>query len=426
MNYSALQRASLDELIVETAMNQDFVRNPEKDFTRMRKLNFSDTFRSILEMGGNSLNVELRKLFKGHTRPTASAFVQARHKLLPAAFEHVFHKYTKRLNHPKLFRGFRLIGVDGTRLPIFTNSYDEETVLHSSNKKDSNSLHVSASFDILNDIFTDVVIQPFRQMDERGALIEMIRSYKENDIVIADRNYESYNIFAYLSENNLKYVIRVKDIHSNGILGGLELPDTEFDTSITVHVSNYQNKSLKQLPNYRFSPSSARFDFSTKEQPVYSLTLRIVRVQLKNGKYVSMITNLGDDFSLEDMKDLYAMRWTEETAFNELKYSVGLRNLHAKKKDSVYQEIFAKLILYNFCKSIVNHTKLPIRTTKNKRQINFKMAVVICREYLMEQNTVSSYIEAELIRYTLPIRPNRSFDRTVLPKGFSSFNYRVA
>lgn len=46
------------------------------------------------------------------------------------------------------------------------------------------------------------------------------------------------------------------------------------------------------------------------------------------------------------------MRWGIETSFRELKYSVTLLHLHSKKVDFIYQEIFAKLIMYNFCQMI--------------------------------------------------------------------------
>lgn len=56
-----------------------------------------------------------------------------------------------------------------------------------------------------------------------------------------------------------------------------------------------------------------------------------------------------DAFPIQEIKHLYAMRWGIETSFRELKYSVTLLHLHSKKVDFIYQEVFAKLIMYNFC-----------------------------------------------------------------------------
>jgi len=43
-------------------------------------------------------------------------------------------------------------------------------------------------------------------------------------IVTGDRGNEGYNNFAHFEEKGWKYVIRVKDVDSNGILSGLPLP----------------------------------------------------------------------------------------------------------------------------------------------------------------------------------------------------------
>lgn len=47
------------------------------------------------------------------------------------------------------------------------------------------------------------------------------------------------------------------------------------------------------------------------------------------------------------------MRWGIETSFSELKYIVGLVNMHCKKEEFAKQEIFARLTMYNFCERII-------------------------------------------------------------------------
>ncbi len=91
MEYSKLLKSKLNDIIVDVSMNPDFIRNPDSDFTRSRKLDFITTFNSILSMGGNSLDHEMLELFNfSDYTPTKSAFVQARDKILPFAFSHVF------------------------------------------------------------------------------------------------------------------------------------------------------------------------------------------------------------------------------------------------------------------------------------------------------------------------------------------------
>ncbi|WP_238475846.1 hypothetical protein [Clostridium manihotivorum] len=56
-----------------------FVNDPDKDFTRNRKLNFKEMLNILLSIGGSSLNLELLKYFSYDTESaTCSAFVQRR------------------------------------------------------------------------------------------------------------------------------------------------------------------------------------------------------------------------------------------------------------------------------------------------------------------------------------------------------------
>ena len=47
------------------------------------------------------------------------------------------------------------------------------------------------------------------------------------------------------------------------------------------------------------------------------------------------------------------MRWGIEISFRDIKYAAELLFFHSRKKDLVIQEIYAKLILYNFCELII-------------------------------------------------------------------------
>jgi inorganic pyrophosphatase len=64
-------------------------------------------------------------------------------------------------------------------------------------------------YDLCNRLYVDAVIQPGRRANEHKALINMVdRSHiKDKVIVIADRNYESYNDFAHIEQKGWNYVI---------------------------------------------------------------------------------------------------------------------------------------------------------------------------------------------------------------------------
>ena len=63
-NYPRFVKEKLAEIISEMAAEPEpFVKNPNVDFTRNRKLSFETVIRIMLSMGGNSLTNELMEYF---------------------------------------------------------------------------------------------------------------------------------------------------------------------------------------------------------------------------------------------------------------------------------------------------------------------------------------------------------------------------
>lgn len=113
------------------------------------------------------------------------------------------------------------------------------------------------------------------------------------------------------------------------------------------------------------------------------MDLRVLKFPISETDYECILTNLSEnEFSTIEIKELYAMRWGIETSFRELKYAVGLTRFHSKKKEYVLQEIWARLILYNFCEIITAHVVVIRCTQKYVYQLNYTFAIHICRYFI--------------------------------------------
>ena len=97
----------------------------------------------------------------------------------------------------------------------------------------------------------------------------------------------------------------------------------------------------------------------------------------------------------------------------------------------VYQEIYARLILFNFSKSVSSHASV----SKNKRKkykhaykINFNMAVHICRLFLKRSCDMHPLDVIGWIQQYLRVEkePGRSFLRNLRGIGAVSFFYRLS
>jgi len=409
----------------------NFVKNPGKDFTRNRKLPFSDIIQIIIHMGGNTIFKELLET-KGYAADvaTTSAFVQQRGKILPAAFEHIFRNFLPADSKMKRHLGYRLFAIDGSDLCIAFNPADYDT-LHRNQHKNFNLLHMNAMYDLCNHIYTDAILQTVRTFDERRALCDMVDRSPVNGkaIVLGDRGFENYNCFAHIERKGWNYVIRVKDIHSNGILSGLPLPDGEFDITVTRLLTRKMTKKIKSDKRYRFMPQHQIFDFLPPgSEGEFQISFRIVRFRLNSGDYASVITNLPpEEFNPTQIRELYAKRWGIETSFRTLKHTIGLTNFHTKKRGFIEQEVFARLIMYNFCEMVTSHIVISQADRRFDYRVNFTVAVHVCRRYLRsEPNAPPLDVEALIRKNIAPIRPDRLYTRNMRKITFVSFTYRVA
>ena len=418
-----------------------FSKNPGHDFTRNRKLPFSHIMKSIMCMSGGSLTNELLDYFKlDPDTPSTSAFVQQRDKLLPEAFETLFHMFNDKIQLADLYKGYRLLAVDGSDIHIATNEDDADSFFPGvDGRKPYNLLHLNAMYDLCANIYTDVIIQKARKANEHKAFVSMVDRINDNQptVIIADRGYESYNNLAHVQEKGLNFLIRIKDFNGNGILSGLDLPtENEYDLSLSLSLSRKQTNAMKQLyknkNEYKLLSNNANFDYLPKYNrksvsvKLYTLNFRVVRFKLSNDTYEVIITNLpSNKFPPEELKRLYAMRWGIETSFRGLKHTVGLITFHAKKAESIYQEIFASIIMYNFTQIIISNVILKQKNTKYCYKINFSASVHICRQYIYD-NISPPKIEALLQKYMIPIRPDRNYNRKINCKPAKGFTYRVA
>ena len=404
-----------------------------KSFSRSRTLNMTTMIKSLLSMHGGSLNKELYEM---GINVTASAFSQQRKKLSSWDFENVFENFNRLCTDEKRYKGYQILAIDGTVVNMPRNPKAETFVCHKGAPEGYNQFHVNPLYDILNRTYLHCVIQPQPKHDEVGALLFMLHFYDfaEKTLIIADRGYESYNIFANFLERKIDFLIRVKQ-ERTAMREVAKLPMEELDVDINFTITTTQTNEDKKNNHifiqthrnknrvYSKNTNAGRWDFGSP----YPMKLRIVCFQLESGAYETLATSLPRSFSLEEIKELYHWRWGIETAFRELKYGIGLTHLHGKSDDFVQQEIFASMTMANFCSRI---SALAVIRQKSDNTytyaVNWKMAIHLCKEFYRDENGNGKKLLKNISKYTEPIRLGRKDERNLKAKSFVGFVYRVS
>lgn len=427
-------KKALDKVINELSLKPAlYAKTPEKDFTRTRKLPFHEMAKIMLSMTGKTLSGELMECYGLKvSMPTVSAFTQQRNKLSTIAFEMIFHRFTQAIDEQNLYKGYRLIAIDGTTLQTPTNPNECRSYHKKSNgDKPYNSLHLNAMYDLNRKIYVDAIVQK----SEHKAFNDMVDRDKTDvpTLYIADRGYEAYNNMAHVQEKGAKFLIRVKDVTScNGISKGLKLPsDAEFDTNFLLKITRQHSKQTHDQ-DFKYIAHSSPFDYLPKTSKKstcvtpFELSVRVVRFKISDNTYETIVTNLdSSNFSNIDLKELYAMRWGIETSFRSLKYTLGLTFFHSIKTEYIIHEIFAKITMYNFTQLISSHIVVKQKSNKYLYRINFSAAVHICRDFFLK-NISAKFAEILISQHVLPVRESVSNSRKLQPQTAKSFVYRLA
>ena len=402
------------------------------EFQRNTKLPLYALLRLLIGAEGGAL---ARIAHQAGIDVTPAAISQRRAQIPSEVFHDIFERFNVLSDDSETYRGYRVLAVDGTSVNMPRNPNSPCFVCNAGAPDGYCQMHLNPLYDVLNRTYFDAVLQPEPQKDEIGALVEMLRNndFFTPTLIIADRGYESYNLLAHLIEQeSVDFMIRVKQEHS-AMREIAKLPFCELDCSIGFTITTTQTNEDKrnkyiflQVPKKSKESSKtrrARWDFPSP----YPMRLRIVRFQLPTGEFETITTSLPQEFSIDDIKYLYHLRWGIETSFRDLKYTVGLVNLHGKRDDFVEQEIYAAMTAFNYASRIVR--EVVIRQPTNgiyAYKVNFKSAVMFVRELIRNPKMNVETVEKNIVKNLIPIREGRQDERKLKPKGFVGFTYRVS
>ena len=215
-------------------------------------------------------------------------------------------------------------------------------------------------------------------------------------------------------------------------LPGVDLPKEEaFDIRITRYLTRSHSKKKYLHPEsadqYRHICSKVAFDYFPEQgYGEYEMSLRVLRFPIGNGTYENIITNLPEsEFHEEEIKKIYCLRWGIETSFCTLKHVIAAANFHSKSRRMITHEIWARLILFNFCSYITGQVKFEKQKRKHIHQVNFSIAFKTCRHFLrLHSGEEPPDVEGLIRKHTLPVRPDRIFARQQRFQVPVSFTYR--
>lgn len=316
------------------------------DFTRKRCLSPDVLVGFLLQMvGGRSLQVGLDQFFcalsGGATLArvvTKSAFSQARKKLLPSALAALgalwVREWLSAVGEHK-WHGLRVVAADGSCLRV--PNWRETQEAYGAGPNGDYSVVMARVVGLLAVASNQIVhtqIGSYAQ-GERSLLVRALATLGVRDLLVLDRGYPAWWLFALLGQRGIAFCARLDSC-------GCAISQVkQFIRSGAHEQIIEQQLSAKALATLR--------EASAQAEPGTRVRLRLVRVVLSTGHIEVLATSLLDTaaYPAQEFAALYHTRWRIEEAFKTLKCRLDLEGFTGELPNAIEQEIHAKILVAN-------------------------------------------------------------------------------
>lgn len=399
----SLIRTIRDKITTQQFINKS--KKSPKDFTRTRKVSFSDMTFMIFSNLGRSIQAGIDTFIVGMNKDfdtySKQAFSKGRQRIKPKAFRELLWTTVKHFYENadcNTFKGNYVLAVDGSKIDLPYNKQLMEK--YGCQKGTNNSIQALASclVDVMNNIVIDGILAPCNGNERKLAKkhIKLLNVIKDkNIIVLFDRGYPSAELIEELENAGIKYVMRCNPTFIAGFKKELNGADCEI--------------------SHQFKNGTKKINLRTVQFPVSDETTEI------------LVTNILDkNYVINDFKELYHMRWGIEKTYNSVKNMFCLEAFSGTLPDAVLQDFYAVLGLYNIASVIIfeNNQKIKNKFINHKWQYktNVKMAVIKVKDLFIKilmtdskrkQNKLLKTIFNQLEREIVPIRDNRFNERKI-------------
>lgn len=403
--------------LVYSASYMESAKKNKADFTRRRKMSFTQNILFILQKTGRSLQAGLNTFFQSMGEEpgdySRQAFSKGRLRIKPEAirtlFDFVVSEFYGDADY-QTFEGYRVLAIDGTKLNL-PNSVELATEFGVQKTAGAPQVQALASglYDVLNNIMVDVRISPCCT-NERDHAEELIFGLRDNcpdqkNLLLMDRGYPSAKLLHLLQDEGHAFVIRC----SKEFVKGMTLPE---DDCVIEHTFS----SMRKRP----------------------IKLRMVKVQITEETEEILATNLySNEISKEKLAQIYAMRWGIETSYNLIKNKLRVEDFTGISKTVILQDFYATMFLWNMAEvmafDMAEDIEAAHRSDGNEYEyrLNMSMTISTLNERVIElvmceskrrSRKILDQICKALRKSVVQVVPNRSNPRTRKHRSYAFHN----
>lgn len=409
-------------------------------FTRLRKVSPDMLLLQMLSQKGITQSMELNDFYDAIDKDmdiSVPGFFKARMKFNPEAIrlmsnDFITEIYDEEYDSLVKLNGYLIASIDGSDIILPSTSENMKIYGAAKNAGDINNSPVmgklSIMYDCINGLVIDTQINRYKY-DERKMASVHLGVAKANImhpiVVVFDRGYFSIRLVCQLIDNNQKFLFRMAKDHLKRYTSALESGDdrwfdVEFDRVLT---NDYRDdrRFRARLMSETFHIRMAKIDIGSESEEI-------------------LLTNLSEEeFDTEALKQLYHLRWANETAYNTLKNKMKLEEFSGYRSTIIRQDIYSSVWLYNYIQLTVIEAsekhEIPEDRYKYKMKFNQNFAIGLVKKHFLSSIISEDRkaglecfdkVEKEISTHLVPIRPERSYERKTNTKNKSRMSYRYS
>lgn len=303
----------------------------------------SSSFSHALRLLKRLASFQVNGRVDGHSLVTQPAFCQARSALPLEYFQALFDRLKEKVQahyaSRMTYRGYQLIGVDGSTAEVPDSPTNNEAFSSPTNKPEKEpakpqtrilsavNLLTGVCLEFLSGSYTDSEHGMFRNLlEEMDGWLERVPS-----ILLLDRGFFAHKTIHKLLDAEGHFLMRIPSSFGK----------------FTVR-KNFSDGD--QLLCVRTSPSTR------KEHPELPETfcIRRVRFQIPGFRPMQVFTDLPfPEFSTREVAGLYWWRWRIEVFFDEVKNTLSVSNLRSRSPSGIRKELVTQMTFNNMVRCLI-------------------------------------------------------------------------
>lgn len=322
--------------------------NTENKFTRNRILTQRDiTLYAFVQKGRtNAVEAyEFCKFLKGNVFKlvTRQAIAKQRKFLKPKLYLDMNKKFIDKIYENtkdlKKTHGYLILSCDGSilKLPNDNKTKKEFRIkLDSLLKRFLARARISCIVDSHSQLILDIILSN-KNVPEVELAIKSIKNLSKRinlkkAIITYDRGYNSIELILQSIKHETFFLIRGR----TSIFEKEILKMRTDDEIIQIPLNQKRISRIKDPEILKMIKNQTH------------LKIRITKVKLETGQTEILISNIPQkEFTSNDLKKLYALRWKIETVYDFLKNVVNIENFTGRSKIIIEQDFYSKIVLYN-------------------------------------------------------------------------------